>query len=100
MAQTSPPTQASFPFPVATTQAARALIHQYFRGELLKRPGSEDVLVQPEVCQQQMAAIEALLQFMGANFDATVLKARRAVPVTGELATRSSITSWPFTSCS
>ncbi len=87
MARTGPPTQAQFPFPVGTTQVARGLIrvHQYLRGELLKRPGSDEVLVQPEVCQEQMAAIEALLGFMGVNFDPSVLKARRAFPKVGPL---------------
>jgi hypothetical protein len=32
-----------------------------------------------------MAALETLLQFMGANFDPTVLKARRAFPKIGPL---------------
>jgi hypothetical protein len=87
MARTSPPTPAPFPFPVGTTQVARGLIrvHQYLRGELTKRPGSEEVLVQPEVCHEQMVAIETLLQFLGANFDPTVLKARRAFPKVGPL---------------
>jgi hypothetical protein len=87
MARTSPPTPAPFPFPVGTTQVARGLIrlHKYLRGELLKRSGSEDVLVQPEVCHAQMAAIETLLPFMGANFDPAALKAKRAFPKVGPL---------------
>lgn len=86
MAQTTP-TQAPFPFPVGTTQVARGLIrmHQYLRGELLKYPGGGDVLVQPVACHQQMAAIETLLPFLGANFDPTLLKARRAFPKVGPL---------------
>jgi hypothetical protein len=54
-----PPTQAPCAFPVGKTQVARGLIRvrQYLRGELIKRPGSEDVLVQPDVCHEQIAAI-------------------------------------------
>lgn len=87
MSRTTPPPQNTFPFPVATTQAARTLIrmHQYFRGELLKHQGSVEVFVSPEVCHQQMAAIEGLLAFMGVNFDPTALKARRAFPKIGPL---------------
>lgn len=87
MGYISPPPQTTFPFPVATTQAARALIrmHQYLRGELLKRQGSEEVLVQPEVCHEQMAALETLLGFMGVSFDPSVLKAKRAFPKIGPL---------------
>lgn len=87
MGRTNPPPQNTFPFPVATTQAARTLIrmHQYFRGELLKHQGSDEVFVSPEVCHLQMSAIETLLPFMGANFDPTVLKAKRAFPKIGPL---------------
>ncbi|GEM_PF-3563674 len=87
MGQVSPPQKTEFPFNVATTQASRALIrvHQYLRGELLKRGGADDVLVSPEVCHQQMAAIETVLGFFGANFDPSALKARRAYPKIGPL---------------
>jgi hypothetical protein len=60
-------------------------MHQYLRGELLKREGSEDLLVAPEECHRQMAAIETLLAFMGVNFDPRALRARRAFPKIGPL---------------
>jgi hypothetical protein len=87
MGQVSPPQKTEFPFNVATTQASRALIrvHQYLRGEMLKRGGADDVLVSPEVCHRQMAAIETVLGFLGANFDPSALKARRAYPKIGPL---------------
>lgn len=87
MGQVSPPQKTEFPFNVATTQASRTLIrvHQYVRGELLKRDGDDDVPVSPEVCHQQMAAIETMLGFFGANFDPSALKPRRAYPKIGHL---------------
>src|SRR5690349_16142918 len=59
MAQSTPPSSAAFPLPVATVQTARSLmrLHQYLRGELLKREDSEDLLVAHEECHQVMGAI-------------------------------------------
>jgi hypothetical protein len=87
MAQSQPPSTATFPLPVATTQTARSLIrlHQYLRGELLKREDSEDLLVAHEECRRMMAAIETLLPFLRVNFDPSALKARRAYPKVGPL---------------
>ena len=87
MGQSSPPPQPTFPFPVGTTQLSRGLIrmHQYFRGELVKRERSEEVLVEPAVRHEQMGAIEALLGFMGVDFDPSLLKAKRAFPKIGPL---------------
>jgi hypothetical protein len=87
MGQATSRAQAAFPFPVATTQAARQLIriHQYLRGELLKGDGHEDLLVRPDECHQQMKAIETVLAFMPVNFDPRALKAKRAFPKIGPL---------------
>lgn len=87
MAKAPCPLPNGFPLPVGTTQTARALIrmHQYLRGELTKREEDGDVLVAPDVCHQQMAAIETLLAFMRVNFEPKTLKARRAYPKIGPL---------------
>jgi hypothetical protein len=87
MSQVSSPQQNPFPFEVKTVQASRALIrvHQYLRGELLKRSCGEEVLVMPEACHQQMEAIEEVLNFLGVNFDASALKPKRAYPKIGPL---------------
>lgn len=87
MAQSSPPFSAAFPLPVATVQTARSLmrLHQYLRGELLKREDSEDLLVAHEECHHVMGAIETLLPFLRVHFDPSALKPRRAYPKIGPL---------------
>lgn len=79
--------RSDFPFQLGTTQAARTLIrvHQLLRGEQLKHRDNETVFVAPEDCARHMAHIEAVLEFLGVDFDPSKLKPRRARPNIGPL---------------
>ena len=75
------------PLPISTAQTARGLLRIYSRlkGELVKAQTGEDVMVHSDEAQQVMAHIEALMPFLGVNFDPTALKPVRTRVLVGPL---------------
>jgi hypothetical protein len=77
----------SCPLPGPTTQLSRALIrhHSMLRGELVKAKSRQTVLVERNKARQAMRHIEAVLSYLGTDFDPNALKPTRIVPKTGPL---------------
>lgn len=75
------------PLPGSTTQFSRALIrhHSMLRGELLKAKSGRAVLVERKDARRVIRHIEALLDYLGTNFDPKAIKPTRVVPKTGPL---------------
>jgi hypothetical protein len=70
------------PLPIPTRQSARALIriHCRLRGEIEKANGDVKPLVPRREALATMRHIEAMLQFLGINFDQSALRPTWTVP--------------------
>jgi hypothetical protein len=75
------------PLPVPTRQSARALIriHCRLRGELEKAKNGMKPLVPRREARAMMKHIEAMLEFLGINFDQSALKPTWTIPKVGHL---------------
>jgi len=75
------------PLPIPTRQSARALIrlHCRLRGELEKVKGGVKPLVQRREAIATMKHIEAMLKFLGINFDQSALRPTWTVPKVAHL---------------
>jgi hypothetical protein len=75
------------PLPVPTRQSARALIriHCRLRGEIEKAKGNVKPLVPRREALATMRHIEAMLKFLGINFDQSALRPTWTVPKVGHL---------------
>lgn len=75
------------PLPISTRQSARALIriHCRLRGEVEKAKIGMKPLVSRREARAMMKHIEALLEFLGINFDPSTLRPTWTVPKVGHL---------------
>jgi hypothetical protein len=75
------------PLPIPTRQSARALIriHCRLRGEVDKAKNGVKPLVPRREARAAMRHIEAVLEFLGINFDQSALKPTWTVPKVGHL---------------